>query len=237
MSSTNHTTNYNLPQFLGSDKPAWLGDINPAFSAIDTAMKANETSATTAGTDATTANTHIGTMSNLETTEKATLVGAINEVNTNLGTVGNVASEASLNANSALTKANAIEASLNFTNFKNYNSNEFILSNITNFSNSGFHVASNEAGTVAKIYGVLSFTISGTSSSSITIHSTLRPETNINISGTVMMMSTSTGNWFEQDISIATNGDITLNFPASLYNTNVRFQSFACVLFLKDFGD
>lgn len=41
MSSTNHTTNYNLPQFVGSDKPAWLGDVNPAMSAIDTQMKAN----------------------------------------------------------------------------------------------------------------------------------------------------------------------------------------------------
>lgn len=41
MSSTNHTTNYNLPQFVGTDKPAWLGDINPAMSAIDTQMKNN----------------------------------------------------------------------------------------------------------------------------------------------------------------------------------------------------
>lgn len=41
MSSTNHTANYNLPQFVGTDKPAWLGDINPAMSGIDTQMKAN----------------------------------------------------------------------------------------------------------------------------------------------------------------------------------------------------
>ena len=41
MSATNHTTNYNLPQFVGTDKPAWLGDVNPAMSAIDTQMKAN----------------------------------------------------------------------------------------------------------------------------------------------------------------------------------------------------
>lgn len=41
MSSTNHTANYNLPQFVGTDKPAWLGDINPAMNTIDTRMKAN----------------------------------------------------------------------------------------------------------------------------------------------------------------------------------------------------
>lgn len=35
------TTNYELPQFNGSDKPTWLGDINGAFLAIDAAMKNN----------------------------------------------------------------------------------------------------------------------------------------------------------------------------------------------------
>lgn len=55
MSSTNHTTNYNLPQFVGSDKPAWLGDVNPAFSAIDTQMKSNADGVTQALSDASTA--------------------------------------------------------------------------------------------------------------------------------------------------------------------------------------
>ena len=45
MSHTNSTANYQLPQFLGTDKPAWLTDVNQAFSDIDTAMKANEVSA------------------------------------------------------------------------------------------------------------------------------------------------------------------------------------------------
>ena len=40
MSHTNHTTNYNLPQFIGSDKASWLGDLNPAFETIDTNMHA-----------------------------------------------------------------------------------------------------------------------------------------------------------------------------------------------------
>lgn len=57
MSSTNHTTNYNLPQYVGSDKPAWLGDINPAFSAIDSAMHTNAVNAQQGITDAATAKT------------------------------------------------------------------------------------------------------------------------------------------------------------------------------------
>lgn len=41
MAHTNSTANYNLPQFLSTDKPAWLTDINNAFYDIDAALKAN----------------------------------------------------------------------------------------------------------------------------------------------------------------------------------------------------
>lgn len=41
MSATNTTTNYNLPIFIGSDKPAWLVDFNGAMNAIDAQMKTN----------------------------------------------------------------------------------------------------------------------------------------------------------------------------------------------------
>ena len=35
MSSTNKTENYNLPQWIGTDKPTFLGDFNGAFLSID----------------------------------------------------------------------------------------------------------------------------------------------------------------------------------------------------------
>ena len=50
---TNSTTNYSLPQFLPTDKPAWLTDVNPAYLAIDNGMKANADAASAAQTDAT----------------------------------------------------------------------------------------------------------------------------------------------------------------------------------------
>lgn len=103
MSATNHTTNYNLPQFLGTDKPTWLTDVNNAMSAIDTQMKANADSATGADTKATTANNAIGTLTNLETTAKTDLVSAINEVNTNAGTAQNTANTAIGSANDTAT--------------------------------------------------------------------------------------------------------------------------------------
>lgn len=48
MGHTNSTTNYSLPQFITTDKPAWLTDINGAFSAIDSGLHTAQTDATTA---------------------------------------------------------------------------------------------------------------------------------------------------------------------------------------------
>lgn len=41
MTATNHTENYNLSQFVGTDRPTWLGDYNGDMAKIDAQMKAN----------------------------------------------------------------------------------------------------------------------------------------------------------------------------------------------------
>ena len=123
MGHTNSTANLSLPQFIGSDKPTWLGDINSAFSDIDayvgtnnaavsgavsdaasavsqsaSAVNTANTANTTAGNASTAAtnavgtannamslvnqtNTKIGTLANLNTTDKTSIVNAINEIN------------------------------------------------------------------------------------------------------------------------------------------------------------
>ena len=48
MSSTNKTTNYNLSQYIGTDKPTYLGDYNGDMLKIDKQMKANSDSASNA---------------------------------------------------------------------------------------------------------------------------------------------------------------------------------------------
>ena len=53
MSHTNSTAHYELPQFLGTDKPAWLTDINGAMSAIDTGIYSAQTKANEADAKAT----------------------------------------------------------------------------------------------------------------------------------------------------------------------------------------
>lgn len=41
MTATNKTTNYGLSQFVGSDRPTWLGDYNSDMSKIDRQLKKN----------------------------------------------------------------------------------------------------------------------------------------------------------------------------------------------------
>jgi prefoldin subunit 5 len=48
MSHTNSTTNYGLPLFIGTDKPAWLTDVNSAMTDIDTAIHEADAEANTA---------------------------------------------------------------------------------------------------------------------------------------------------------------------------------------------
>lgn len=38
MSATNKTANYELPNFVGTDKPSWLTDFNGAMTKIDTTL-------------------------------------------------------------------------------------------------------------------------------------------------------------------------------------------------------
>ena len=60
MGHTNSTPNYSLPQFITTDKPAWLTDINGAFAAVDTGMKKAQDAADAAQEDATQALTDAG---------------------------------------------------------------------------------------------------------------------------------------------------------------------------------
>ena len=140
MSSTNHTTNYNLPQFVGSDKPAWLGDINPAMSAIDTAINNAATTASQGVTDAATAQTRAD--------NAYTLAG---EASTAAGTAQTTANSAVSASNTNAGKIADLEAKFNLNN----------ITNITTLSNTGqwgvdeltLTLSQNSDGSVFKFYG------------------------------------------------------------------------------------
>lgn len=55
MASTNKTTHYDLPQWIGTDKPTFLGDLNGAFATIDTQLYTAVTNAKNANDNASSA--------------------------------------------------------------------------------------------------------------------------------------------------------------------------------------
>lgn len=110
MSSTNKTPNYNLPQFINTDVPSWLGDFNEAMSKIDTQMKSNDTKATSASTNAENANSSatqaLQTANTANTTANGANTNATNALS--LATTANEnASTAKQNAETALSTANS----------------------------------------------------------------------------------------------------------------------------------
>ena len=95
MGHTNSTPNIGLPQFIGTDKPTWLGDVNGAMSTIDT--KVGSIDAAIATTDAK-ADNAVADASGAVTT-------ATNAVNT-AGAASTTATQANNLATQALTVAN-----------------------------------------------------------------------------------------------------------------------------------
>lgn len=49
MTATKHTANYNLSQFVGTDRPTWLGDYNGDMTKIDAQLKKNADAIASAG--------------------------------------------------------------------------------------------------------------------------------------------------------------------------------------------
>jgi hypothetical protein len=241
MSHTNSTPNYNLPQFVGTDKPTWLNDVNGAMSAIDTQMKANADSATQANTNATTAVNNTGSLANLNTTDKTSLVGAVNEINTGLGTVSGVASGASASASKANTDITALSEYFNLNTFADIPTANITINGGTITANTLNH-ATNANGSLGKIYGCLYIQCNNANGFSLTIPTNFRPSENITING-VALCCRKAENSQNFDLvqyvtmDIATNGNITINAGGTHYNKLTIYNFGASLLFLKDFGD
>lgn len=238
MASTNKTSNYELSQFLGTDKPAWLSDYNQDMSKIDTQMKANADAATAAGGSATSANTAIGTLANLTTTAKTDLVSAINEVDSNADTAQNTANSASSNASSAILAINNLNAYLNLNNFT---TPTITITGGNNFLSSNFiNCASNADGSLGKIYGRIGFDTTG-SSASVSFPTPLRPTSDLTINGTVLSQWSDDGNSWSSvstsTLTIATDGTATVSITGSAAGRGRRLTFVACVIFAKPFAD
>lgn len=109
MGATNHTANYDLPQWIGTDKPTFLGDLNDAFLKIDTGMKTNQSEISGATSDAGNA------LAKATSAEQAvnTLTPLVNTASENASQALTTANNAASTANTANTNANAANTRLN----------------------------------------------------------------------------------------------------------------------------
>lgn len=114
MSSTNKTPNYALPQFIPTDKPTWLGDVNAAMLAIDTAMADNHTTAESANTSASTAVAQVQHAVDTANEAKVDSAAALQNATNAIGVAQNAlnsATQATQTAQAATQTANAANTS------------------------------------------------------------------------------------------------------------------------------
>lgn len=86
MSATNKTPNYELPVFIGTDKPSWLTDFNGAMNKIDTALHDLAESATS-GVTKEYVDGQIETVTNSLSTLQTTVDGIVDKL-VNFLTIG-----------------------------------------------------------------------------------------------------------------------------------------------------
>jgi hypothetical protein len=232
MSSTNKTTNYNLSQFIGSDKPAWLADYNQDMSKIDAGMNTAQETATGADGKADANTTSIGTLANLTTDAKTSLVAAINEVDAHADTAQASADNVGVLANTNATKITEIENYFKFTQFGNSTATATGASILA----SEVKYASNANGTLGKIYGRIVLETTATSPT-LVLTSGLHPDTNINIDGVCMLFNVTDNVQTILPMSVAANGTITINLSDIPPSKRIRLLFPACLLFLQNFGD
>lgn len=241
MASTNKTTNYNLSQFIGSDKPAWLSDYNQDMSKIDTAIKSASDTATSAVGEATSAATAIGNLPDLTTENKTNVVSAINEVDTHADTAQNTATQAVASAEANTTKLSTLESYLNLNNFTT--PSVTVSGGTASSDNTSLNCATNFNGSLGKIYGRIMIT-AASSNVTITFPTPLRPSSTLTINGIALTSWSDTpsnqGSYSvpsSTSVIIDTNGTATLNVRNTISGRGHRINIMACLLFMKSFGD
>lgn len=237
MASTNKTTHYELSQFLGTDKPAWLTDYNSDMSKIDTGINTAQSTATGADGKADSNASAIGTLANLTTDAKTSLVAAINEVDAHADTAQGTANSASNTANSAATGVTNLS---NYLTMSTFTTPTATISSGATLSINEVSCAANNTGSLGKIYGRIIFTATINGSVSITFATPLRPTQNIVVNGGLLLFWGPAG--YDANIpttcscSIATDGTCTITSNVNA-NQQYRLFLFNTLIFANDFGD
>ena len=259
MSATNTTTNYGLPIFIETDKPAWLVDFNGAMRAIDTQMKTNadaiatkspiltfndtaEIDFTKSG-DIITANLASGVSDKvgraLVTPISAPAADQIVGINTN-------GAQENLDIGAGLTISNGVLSSedFNLTDITTYQANQLTssTSGITVTAGS-ITVALNADKTIGKVYGglTLTSTLSSRTGTTITIPKKVAPGPlpyNIAPAGFAWrdIAQAGVGNFGSVTMRVEADGTLSLSYSAHANHTTLC-AIWPCIYFFRDFGD
>ena len=245
MASTNKTTHYELSQFLGTDKPAWLGDYNSDMNKIDTGIYNAASTATGADGKADANAGAIGTLANLTTDDKTSWVAAINEVDGHADTAQGTANTANTNASSAISSLQNLEAYFNLNTQTTYTADSDITCVSGTMRPSSITVSRDSTGKLAKVYGAIRHKPVGVGNQTIQINvdTGLRPDTDITISpaGSFYGSSSSFNSAnmpVEVSLKIKTTGYIEITYYAEFVPSNFYYGFlFPCLYFIKDWGD
>ena len=237
MASTNKTTHYELSQFLGTDKPAWLTDYNSDMSKIDTGINTAQSTATGADGKADANTTSIGTLANLTTDNKTSLVSAINEVDGNADTAQGTANAAVTKANANAESITTIRNILNMNTTLTYTSANLTATNGT-LGNGELYVSRNNDGSLFKVYGNINITSSAAGTMTINIPNTgVSSTTSYTIVGCGIEDSPSAATVRPASIIVGTNGTLQVQVGAGSSGESNIVRLFACIYFNSDFGN
>ena len=265
--STNKTTNYELPQFIGTDKPSWLGDINSAMSTIDTGMHDNATAITgiestvqTASATATQASLDVATLTETVTTQGGSITSIDGRVTTletdnatNKANITNVTGRvSSLESDNIVNKQNITKNANELATLENYmaltDTRQLTTYQTTNggsVATNQLSIALNSTGTMGKIYGFVKVTGANQNIARVKY-------TNTGIKGVTSEFSIKCAGMVDNgsNPSNTGNADIIVRPPAGsetsasieIRGTNVatsttNFYIFPCIYIFKDFGD
>lgn len=239
MASTNKTSNYNLSQFVGTDKPAWLLDYNQDMSKIDAGIKNASDAADVADGKADSNANNIGNLANLNTQAKTNLVASINEVYTTAGTADGTATQAATAANGAKEEADALTRYFSITDTNQITGVAVTGGTIGTINDVRY--ALNADGTLGKIYGKLRVSVNTTGTLTVTLPiANLSATSSYIISCGCFYTATGSGQWRQisfNDLHVNTNGTVTVEFSGLTVGDTITMAFIPCVYFFTDFGD
>lgn len=208
MSSTNKTTYYNLSQYIGTDKPTYLGDYNSDMSKIDAGIHEVQETATTANQTAGSAEAK----ANTALTNTKTNATDIKNLQSNVASINasNVTRDASISkAQSDATKANdsATESKQSVANLS---------SNVRTWENINTGSAGNVLTKINRTLRLLNinYATGGSGDTSRRVLFTVpnfNIQSDINFFGEVLFDDSGANTFLIGNFTLKTNGDVVFN--------------------------